>query len=136
MSTFRTLRGATGQGLYVLTTGRAVATAGRTRTLGLAIVAALAFALVGGAASASAAGQNNYACPGQSSLEHTVSEEHGSNNTACGAFSMYFLTEGKEGKVSSKGLKICVQNKEGGAIKLPKSGVCKTGWTLKEVAEL
>ena len=41
--------------------------------------------------------------------------------------------EGREGKVATKGLKICVQEKAGGAIKLPP---CKKAYKEKEVAEL
>lgn len=41
--------------------------------------------------------------------------------------------EGKEGKVPAKGLRICVQDKAGGSIKLPP---CKKGYKEKEVAEL
>ena len=43
---------------------------------------------------------------------------------------------GPEGKVSTKPLKICVQEKEGGSIKLPKAGACKKGYKATEVAEL
>ncbi len=39
------------------------------------------------------------------------------------------------GGAIASGLKVCVQNKEGGSIKLPKGGVCKTGYTLTELGE-
>ena len=39
------------------------------------------------------------------------------------------------GAAIASGLKVCVQNKEGGSIKLPKGGVCKTGYTLTELGE-
>jgi hypothetical protein len=92
MSTFKALRGDRRQDGE--STAPAVATAGRIRTLGLALVAVVGCALVVGAASASAAGVQNYACPGQGSLEHTVSLEHGSFNTACGPAALASDTEG------------------------------------------
>ena len=49
------------------------------------------------------------------------------------AMSLLLLTA--SGAMAASSLKVCVQNKEGGSIKLPKAGVCKSGFTLTELGE-
>jgi len=43
------------------------------------------------------------------------------------------LAAAMPGGAIASGLKVCVQEKEGGSIKLPKEGVCKKGYKLTEI---
>lgn len=84
IATLTALRHATGHCL--VPSGRTVTRARRVKSLALALVLALAFALLGGVGRAAAS--TNYACPGLESLESNVGEQ----NVACGWHALHSNT--------------------------------------------
>lgn len=90
MRTFTPLRGSRRRN--AASTGRTVVTVGRIRTLGLALLVVLAFALVAGAGSAAAFEKENFACSEVNSFEHLTFEAE--FDTACGDFALNANTSG------------------------------------------
>jgi hypothetical protein len=89
MRTSETLRG--DERPHAVRAGCTPARTGGVRTLGLTLVAMLAFVLAAWPGSAAALEKGNYACPGLGSLERLTS---GISNTACGLTALMFDTEG------------------------------------------